>query len=66
MSDQHINKPVIVSEDIFMKAALEYCRRQTIAPFDPTGNWGVNAGKIRGDLADLAERINSLKSVGAI
>lgn len=60
-------EPVIVSEDIFMKASLEYCRRLKIKdPFGSNGNWSTAADTYRDELADLAERINSLKTVGAI
>ena len=52
-----------------MKAALDYCRRMNIEPFvrsGYSGSWSTNANKARNDLADLAEQINALKSVGAI
>lgn len=59
-------KSVIISEDIFMKAALEYCRRLEIDPSATKGKWGTNADKYRTELALLSEKINSLKAVGII
>lgn len=62
-----INNTVIVSEDIFMKASLEYCRRVGIAdPFSLHGNWKTHADVYRAEMAVLAEKINALKAVGAI
>lgn len=60
------NNPVIVSEDIFLKAALEYCRRTKKEPFASSGNWTTYVHDARDELAELAEKINSLKAVGAI
>lgn len=59
---------VITSEDIFMKAAIEYCRRTGIDdPFKYMMEFdGTAAQYYREQLADLSEKINSLKSVGAI
>lgn len=60
-------KTVIVTEDIFMKAAREYCRRIGKNP-DGTEKmeWFTNSSRFRDGMEDLAERINSLKAVGAI
>lgn len=58
-------KPVVASEDIFLKAAIEYSRRIGAEPFIHE-NFICATYTYRNQLADLAERINSLKTVGAI
>jgi hypothetical protein len=64
--NQRINNTVIVTEDIFMKAAIEYCRRIGVDPHESNNNWGTRAGDARDKLAYLAEQILALKTVGAI
>ena len=66
MTNNPIEQPVIVTEDIFLKAALEYCRRIGIVEPFKCNHWQTPADTYHNELADLAERINSLKSVGAI
>lgn len=56
----------VVTEDIFGKAAREYCFRQGIDPMALHSNWTTNENYFRDKLAALAEEINALKSVGAI
>lgn len=59
----------IGTEDIFAKAARELCRRLNKDPDNqhPFGNgWETNEGIYRDELILLAEKINSLKSIGAI
>lgn len=58
-----INKSVITSEDIFMKAAIRYCDRTGVEPF---GTFQARAFQFRDELADLAERILALKEAGVL
>lgn len=54
-----INKSVIASEDIFLKASIRYCERMDFSPRE-------HAFNVRDGMKDLAERILALKEVGAL
>lgn len=57
-----LNNPVIVSEDIFTKAAEDYLRK-----VEPRLDFArLRISQEREHMVELAERINSLKKVGAI
>ena len=56
---------MIVTHDIFLKAAVEYCERNKIDPKEITG-WRTKSHDIREEFADLHERILILKHLGAL
>lgn len=72
MPEAPINNRVIVSEDIFTKAAIRYCERMGIDPMDR--RWARDSSSAletamsqeRDRLENLAESILALKEVGAI
>lgn len=57
---------VIVTEDIFGKAARDFCRRIGVRPEAHHSDFTMNESHYRDELEILAERINALKSAGAI
>lgn len=60
-----INNTVIVSEDIFTKAAIRAYERINGEPLD-VATLPLYLRSARGEMADLCEKILALKDVGAL
>jgi len=58
---------MIITDDIFMKAALRYCERRGIDPLEQVGEgWILRQDVLRTEMEKLCEKILSLYEVGAL